>query len=102
MAVVEQAAVTISACIRALLEKLGDAVAVQLRRQFRALCSLHAMHRPQCLRQTVQFNLLEYVLARMTRRETAMIFRMAILCGDHERKRRLKPVRDRDYFVAVR
>ena len=60
------------------------------------------MHRPQRLRQAIQFNLLKYALSRMARREAAVVGRMPILRGDHQRERRLESVYDRDDLVALR
>jgi len=60
------------------------------------------MHRPQCLRQTVQLNLLERFLAGMTRRKTAVIRRMPILCRDYDQECRLQFIRDRNHRVPIR
>ena len=102
MAVVEQAAVAVYAGVRAFGKDFGDALPLQPGREFGARRSLHAMHRPERLRETVQVNLLEHFLARMIRGKTAVIGRMPVLRGDHQRERRLQPVRDRNDFIAVR
>ena len=75
---------------------LAMPVAIQRGGEFRTFGVLHAMHRPERLRQAVQFDLVEHLLAGMACREAAVIGRMPILRGDHERERRLKCVRDRE------
>ncbi len=47
--------------VRAFRENLRDAVPIQRVGQFRPTRFLDTMHRPQCLRQTVQFDLLEHL-----------------------------------------
>jgi len=53
-------------------------------------------------RSSHEQHLLKHLLPRMVRRETAVIGRMPILRGDHERERRLKLVGDGDDRVALR
>lgn len=50
MTVVEEAAVTIHACIRAFLNHLYDSIPLQTGGEFRTMRSLNAMYRPQGLR----------------------------------------------------
>src|SRR5439155_25658375 len=58
MAVVEQAAVAVYVGVCSFGKYLGDALAVQRSGEFRTCGVLQAVHRPQRLRQTVQFNCL--------------------------------------------
>ena len=60
------------------------------------------MDGPHNLRQAVQVNLLEDFLARMIRREAAVIGGMPILRGDHQRERHLQLIRDRNHRVTLR
>ena len=62
------------------------------------------MHRPEGLSRLarIQFNLLEHLFARMIGGETAVVYRMPILRGDHKRKYRLEGVRHGNYRVAGR
>src|SRR5882672_5623634 len=102
MPVIEQTAVTVDPCVRALLEHFGDAILLQTCRESRTWCVLDAMHRPERLRQTVQINLLEGLFARMIYREAAVVRRMPILRGDYERESRLKSVCDGNHSIAIR
>ena len=101
MAVVKKTAVTVNAGVCALGKHFGDAVASQFGGQLCTPGVLHAMHRPQCLRQTVQLDLLEYHSPRVACRETAVICGMPILGGDHNWKCRLQFVGDGNHLVAV-
>src|SRR5687768_13772634 len=60
------------------------------------------MNRPQRLWQTIQFDLFIDLLSRMTFCETAVIGRMPILRGDHQRELRLKLIRDRNDLISLR
>lgn len=102
MAVVEEAAVAVDADVGALGKDPGDAFALQRGREFCAFGVMHAMHWPKRLRQAIQVNLLKDRPPGMARRETAVICRMPILGGHHEREDRLQPVDNGDDFVAVR
>src|SRR6266404_5891187 len=102
MPVNEQTAVTVSPCVRALLEHFGDATLFQTCWESRTECVLDAMHWPERLRQTIRINLLEDLFAWMICREAAVVRRMPILRRDHKRKHRLQLVRNRNYRVAVR
>ena len=53
MAIVEKTAVAVSDRVRAFGKDLGDALPPQPRREFGAEGSLHTMHRPERLRQTI-------------------------------------------------
>src|SRR6266853_6159175 len=102
MPVIEQTAVTVSPCVRALLEHFGDATLFQTCWESRTERVLDAMHWPERLRQTVQMNLLEGLFARMICHEAAVVSRMPILGGDYERKSRLKSVCDWNQSIAIR
>src|SRR6266404_1667376 len=102
MPVIEQTAVTVDPFVRALLEHFGDAILLQTCRESRTECVLDAMHWPERLRQPIQINLLEGLIARMICREAAVVRRMPILGGDYERKSRLKSVCDWNQSIAIR
>src|ERR1051325_1884479 len=102
MAVVKEAAVTVYAGISALLKHLGDAIFFQTCGESCARSVLDTMHWPQRLWQTVEFDLFEHLLSRMTRRKTPVICRMPILRGNDKRKCCLEFVCNRDHCVALR
>lgn len=59
MAIVEETAVTIHACIRAFLNDLHDSIPLQTTGEVRTMRTLNTMHRPQSLRQTIEIDLIK-------------------------------------------
>src|SRR5690349_15366781 len=102
MAVVEEAAVAVDRGISALLKNLRDVRAIECRNELCAARVLHAVRRPEDLRQTIEVDHLADFLSRMIRGEAAMIFWMPILCRDDQLKLRLELIDDRNDPIALR
>src|SRR5205809_5911665 len=102
MAVIKKTAIAVDAGFGSLFEDANDSVPFQTSSKVGSRRILHAMHRPKCLRQSIQLNLLECLLARMIRCKTPMVWRVPILRGDHQRKPRLELIGCGDHLIASR
>src|SRR4029450_13674205 len=79
MSVVKKPAITVNEWIRPLGEDAGDAPRVEFRCKERASGILHAVNRPQRLRQTIDIDNIEYCATRMIRGKAFVIRRMPVL-----------------------
>ena len=82
--VVEESAVAVDVGVNAFAEDAGDAGAVEAGMQLGARRVLHAMHRPEDLRQAGQLDFLARTATRMVGGEAAVVGRMPVLRGDDE------------------
>ncbi len=100
MAVVEKAAVAVDAGVRAFVENTGPAVAIKAGGKVRARSALHAVGGPKDLREAVELDHGAGRLARMIRRETAVIRRVPVLGGHDEVEGGLQTVEHGNDFIA--
>src|SRR5947207_1020133 len=102
MGVVEERAVAVHAWIDSLGEDASNSTRVERRSEFCAVGVLNAMHRPEDLFDTVEYDAIAGLFTRMIRGETTVIGRMPILCGKNQRETLLQFVGQRNDFVTVR
>lgn len=98
MTVVKESAIAVDAPVLPFVEHSGDRLLLEQRMQRRAFAVLHAVIRPESLRQAVQLALgvgFHLVLAG----ETAVIRRMPVLAGDDGLAARQAPVDKRIGYV---
>jgi hypothetical protein len=101
VAVVEEGAVAVDVAVGALEEDAVDAAGVEAGDELGAARFLHAVDRPEDLRQTVEVDHVADLLSRMICREAAVVARVPVARGNDEIECPLHAVCDGDDGVAA-